>query len=203
MKITKLVQNKNPFLVNVYIDDCFFQSVDKNFVVENAIYKGKEFSKEEIATLFGKGNINKLYNLVVNRIAARPRSIAETKTYLQQKTQDPSEIEQVIDKLIDRHYLSDYDFANWWVDNRNTFRAKSRRELQAELSNKGIAKEIVNQVLSESFSASDEETNIAELINKKWPTLKAKDKAKDKLIAYLQRKGYSWDLINKSISELI
>src|SRR5665811_345782 len=117
MVITKLAQNKNAFLVDVYLDDTFFKTVDKDFIVEYQLFKGKTLDLQEVENLQNGGVVNKLYNLAVNRIAARPRSIEEARKYMLSKEVDLDLVEKALAKLIQRGYLNDNEFTLWWVDN--------------------------------------------------------------------------------------
>ena len=122
MVITKLVQNKNEFLVDIYLDDKYFKTVDKNFVVEYGLSKGKSLNLDEISKLENQSIVNKLYNLAKNRILSRPHSESEIRKYLSTKEKESTRAEMVIDRLRDDNYINDKEFSIWWIDNRNTFR---------------------------------------------------------------------------------
>ena len=51
MVITKLAQNKNESLVDIYLDDKFFKTVDKNFMVNIGLVKGKVLNSDEVLKL--------------------------------------------------------------------------------------------------------------------------------------------------------
>jgi regulatory protein len=200
MLITKLAQNKKEYLVDIYVDENFAFSLDKTMVVEWNLYKGKMINQEEYLNLQNAGRENKLYNLAVNRILSRPRSVNETRQELLSKGESMDTIEIVVRKLIDNKYLNDKDFAIWWVDNRNTFKAKSKTEIAFELKNKGVDTDLIEEVLNELMDYDQEIENVRKIAEKKYNELKNKglhDKQlEEKLIVYLQRKGFNWDLIN-------
>ena len=207
MVITKLAQNKNEFLVDIYLDDKYFKTVDKNFIVDAGLIKGKTLNTDEILKLENQSITNKLYNFARNRILSRPRSESEMRSYLKKKEKQSNLIEMVIDRLIEDNYLNDKEFCIWWIDNRNTFRERSKIELQFELLKKGIRGELVKEVLSEYMPSEQEERNIKNIAEKKMKELNGKrlsDKERrEKLLSFLQRKGYNWDSIIKVQKELI
>ncbi len=47
-------------------------------------------------------------------------------------------IARVIDYLSEMHYVDDEAFAEFWVDQRETFRPRSRLALRQELAQKGL-----------------------------------------------------------------
>jgi len=207
MLITRLAQNKNEFLVDIYLDDKFFKSVDKNFVVDYALEKGRELLQEELLSLEGKSIVNKLYNLARNRILSRPRSVFEMRQYLLKKERKDILVNETLEKLINDNYLNDKEFCVWWVDNRNTFRSRSNLELKAELLKKGVEINVIKDVLNQYMPEEKESLNLTMLAEKKLKGLEKKSlsqkEKREKLLQFLQRKGYNWDLILKVTKELI
>lgn len=61
-------------------------------------------------------------------------------------------INQVIVKLTDLDLLNDLKFAQWWVEQRVNASPRGNRALSAELFQKGLSRDIINQVLL-SFEA--------------------------------------------------
>lgn len=61
-------------------------------------------------------------------------------------------IKEVITKLTDLDLLNDLKFAQWWVDQRINSSPRGNIALNQELSQKGLDRDIINQVLL-SFEA--------------------------------------------------
>jgi regulatory protein len=93
--------------------------------------------------------------------------------------------------------IDDEKFAKWWIEQRQNFRPKAKRVLQIELRQKGVGKEIIDEVLSET--EVDEEKMAKELLAKreyKWKNLEPRV-AKQKMSQYLAGKGFGWDVIER------
>ena len=98
----------------------------------------------------------------------------------------------IIERLLVRGYLDDRKFAEYYVENRFIKKGISRKRLAMELMEKGVDKGIVDDVLD---NRNDEE-EILKIIAKK------RNKYDDeKLIMYLCRQGFSFELAKKLVSE--
>lgn len=148
-------------------------------------------------------------------ISFRPRSEKEVRDFLIKKLHGKSVsnrkcIEQVMKRLRELEYLDDAKFIRWWVEQRSTYRPKGRRLLELELLNKGIDKSLIVECLDNLSAASGargekefmNEVDLAKkAIEKK---LKLWDKLprlafKQKVYAFLSRRGFSWDTIHQVI----
>ncbi len=57
---------------------------------------------------------------------------------------------RTIQRLKENGFLGDEQFARDWVENRSTFRPRSKRMLAMELRQKGVAEEEIQQALAET-----------------------------------------------------
>lgn len=105
-------------------------------------------------------DLQKLINRALNLLSYRPQSVAEMKLKLKRSGADSSIINQAIKTLIQQGKLDDEKFAKWWVEQRVNFKPKGNRALSFELKQKGISREIVEQVLL----SPEEEKALAEKI---------------------------------------
>lgn len=91
----------------------------------------------------------------------------------------------ILERLVERGYVDDTKFARYYVENRFVKKGVSHKRLKMELMKKGISQEIIDEVLSER----NDEEEILKIIAKK--RAKYTD---EKLVAYLCRQGFSYDL---------
>lgn len=106
-----------------------------------------------------------------------------------------ADIEKIIAKLIEKNYLNDYNFAKYFVENRNIVKGTSLKKLRIELMKKGIEDSIITELLSDSVPR-DDESEIKKIIAKK--RRKYDD---EKLIQYLIRQGFDYQLARAAVSE--
>ncbi len=105
------------------------------------------------------------------------------------------DIEAVISGLIERKYLDDENFARYYLENRNDTKGTSLRKLRSELQHKGVDSKIIDRLIRSGVR--DEETEI-----RKVATKKAKKYSGDKLINYLVRQGFDYQLSRAVVDEM-
>ena len=200
-RITDLKQGvKNPNRVNVFVDGKFSFSLDLSQIVDFHLKIGKTLTPTELVELKRASAYGKLYGRTLEWVLTRPRSIKETRDHLRLKrfqnhldyTDD--DIEQIITKLTAKNYLDDRQFAEWFIENRFVKKGVSRRRLEQELVAKGIDRSLITESLADS--SRDEATEIKKVITKKSSRYDA-----DKLLAYLVRQGFSYELSRELIAE--
>lgn len=205
MTITRLVRGvRNPNKVAIYVDSKYTFSVLDNILFRENLYVGKEINQKDIDYLKSIGERQELKNKVLNLIEKRPRSEWEVVNYLKNRT-TPEETVELVEELKQDKYINDHDFAIWWIDQRQTFTNKSIGVIRQELLKKQINKEIIESELEKIDKETDLESAYELLIKKKkqieYKNLEPK-KLDQKLITYLQGKGFDWETVNQVINKL-
>lgn len=187
---------KNPNRVNVYVNGKYDFSLDVVQVVDLRIKVGQELSEERRLELKNASEYGKLYQRALEWVLSRPRSRKETRDYLQKKVYekklDKNYIDSIIEKLVEKKYIDDTKFAEWYVQNRFVKKGVSRKRLKMELMKKGVNKEIID----ESIDGRNDEEEIKKIIARK--RRKYDD---EKLISYLCRQGFSYQQVQSLVSE--
>lgn len=195
-KITKLKQGvKNPERINVFINNEFSFSLDEVQIVDLGIKVGRIISSKELSELKKEGEFSKLYQRTLEWVLMRPRSVRETKDYLYRKLGKNNETnaKRIIERLSSRGYLDDEKFARWYVENRFLKKGISQKRLTVELVKKGVEKTVIDEVLD---TRNDEE-EVLKIIEKK-----RKKYDKEKMMAYLCRQGFSYDLVKEMMERV-
>jgi regulatory protein len=199
--ITSIKQQKQKARVNVYLDDKFGFGIDlDNFVILN-LKVGQELTEEEVEKVVRKAEFQKTLDKLLRFAMVRPRSEKEFTDYFRRKKVHESMWEELLSKLKHFELLDDRKFASWWVEQRQNFRPKSARVLKLELTQKGVIREIIEDVLGET--KIDEAKMAKELLERKaykWKNLEPRI-AKQKMTQYLAGKGFGWDIIEKVVKK--
>ncbi|GAB4160242.1 MAG: recombination regulator RecX [Candidatus Dojkabacteria bacterium] len=211
--ITELqVQKRNTNRFNLFVDNKFYGGVSTKTVADNNLYKGKTLTEEELDQLFGIELYNRLFDRAVNYLDKGMRSEFKLKSYIkelifkkrgdwfaQEYQIDSEEVcSRIASRLTELGLINDLNYARFYVQERIRLKPRSRYAMISELLSKGISKEIAEQVCDELIT--DEYQLLKEAYYKKY---KATPLTKDdsKKISFLQRKGFSWELISQLIDE--
>ncbi len=156
---------------------------------------GLEFDDEETDSLLDAGLTCAVELKAVGYLARAEQSRFGLTRKLIDKKYDKKYVEAALTYLEWRGYLSDLRFATAWLNTRKINHYEGRSRLSAELTARGIARDVANKALDEFFTENDED----ELCRKAYEKL-SKSKADEKLIAALLRSGFSMKQIKSIIS---
>ena len=173
--------------------------------------KGQELKDKEAKDLFYSSQFEKIYFKTLNFLSYRPRSEKEIKGYLRKnlftRTTVVDEVKRkiqrkILKRLKKQKLLNDYQFAEWWIDQRLAHRPRGKMFLKAELLQKGIEKEIVDRILS-TINNRQLAISAKKIITKKMKLYQHLPpvKLKQRLFSHLARRGFDFSLIKKLIDE--
>ncbi len=190
------VQVKNPDRVSVYADEKYAFSLSYPQVLDQKIRIGLEVSESQLAEFKYASDFGKAYERTLMFVMLRPRSVREVQDYARRKKWTPEDAQLIIEKLSTKGYLNDSTFARLWVQSRALGKKTSSRKLRLELKQKGVADDVVQDVLESS--GYDELHALRELIAKKRKLTRYGDD--QKLIRYLAGQGFSFDHIKTALN---
>jgi regulatory protein len=136
-------------------------------------------------------------------LKVRPRSETEILDRLRRKRYPEEIIALTLDFLKTKGFIDDRAFARLWCESRLK-KPYGVRRIALELRQKGIAAPIVDDVISAARIAYDEPHIVRELALKQWNKRGSQDKqkAQQKVYAYLVRRGFSPDTVADTVSSL-
>ncbi len=216
MKITGIeLQKKQNIRRNIFLDGKFAFSISLELLLKNKLEVGQNLTERKIQELIWADQIKKLTDKALKFLSYRPRSEKEVRSNLiKRKTKSEKEfltnsIEKVIKLLKKWKQIDDYEFANWWLTQRQEHKPKSVRELEFELLKKGVKREIIDHVIkkrreenSEQFDEKIIAASLASQRIKRYKNLSEGD-FKIKLGRYLARRGFSWETLKEVIDTTI
>ena len=198
-KITAIsVQKKNPNRVNIYLDGEYAFGVAR--ITSAWLKNGDELSDEKISKLLAEDAREWAYQQALLYLSYRARSEKEIRQNLRKHEMPEEVIEETIERLRKAGLANDNEFAQAWVENRSTFRPRSRRALAMELRQKGLDDETVHSAVS----GVDEEALAYEAAQKRLGRLKGLEwnEFRKKLSEFLARRGFSYSVIAPIVTRL-
>jgi regulatory protein len=198
-KITALeVQRNNPNRVNVHLDGEFAFGLAR--IVAAWLRVGQELSEEKIEQLVAEDGRERAFQQAMLFLSYRARSESEIRRNLRKHEFSEPVIEQTIERLRQDGLANDDQFAQAWVENRTTFRPRSRRMMAMELKQKGLADEAIHSAIQNV----DDEASAYEAAQKRAARFKGLEwnDFRRKLSEFLARRGYSYSVIAPVVTRI-
>ena len=114
---------------------------------------------------------------------------------LLQKEFESGVIQQALDFLEEKGYLSDARYAECWIRNHCAFKPQGRLRLVRELTSRGVAREVAKNAVEAYFEKVDE----VELCRLAYQKLVSKQKTAQKIIKSLAESGFSYKIVTTVI----
>ena len=147
------------------------------------------------------------YDRALDLLALRARSAVELRRLLLRKQEPRELVEVAIERLLRAGFLDDASFARQFARSRALGAGLSRRRLQQELALRGVARDVASAALDEVFAEEpiDEVAGLERVARKKLALLGKLDAPtrRRRLSAFLVRRGYDFDDINRIVDSLV
>ena len=133
-------------------------------------------------------------------LSYRARSESEIRQNLRKHEIPEPVIEQTLDRLRQDGLANDDQFARAWVENRSTFRPRSRRLMAMELRQKGLNDEAVSSAIADV----DDDALAYEAAQKKVARYKDLEwnEFRKKLSDFLARRGFSYSVVAPVVTRI-
>jgi len=134
------------------------------------------------------------FDCALRVLALRDHSEAELRRKLKAKGYDEPEITGSVARLLELGYLDDVRFALSFAESSIRNGRGYGARLKLELARRGVAGAIVQATLAELSEDFEESGVLASTIERRYPGFDpaiATDKEKRRIVAYLQRKGFT------------
>jgi regulatory protein len=189
------VQKKNPERVNVYIDGDFCMGLSR--ITAAWLETGQKISKDNILDLKNADLQERAFQHCLSYLKFRPRSTCEVKRHLRKKGYDESVIDLSMCKLQETGWLNDREFARSWIENRATFRPRSKHLLRMELKAKGLNPEIIETELDDvdeyEMANAAAKSKFNQYNKLDWKGYQ------NKMYSFLSRRGFNYEIIKEIV----
>lgn len=197
--ITKIEEQKNKNRVNIFVDDSFFCGLEKETAVIFGLKVNKEIDENELSLAIEKSEEKRAFEKSMDYLSKRMHSKFELKDKLLKKGFSNEVVSNTILKLEEYHYVDDDMFARLFIEQNSNL---SKRMIFNKLQLKGINKDIIDKNLIEIDS--DAEIEKCEVLARKLlkSTKIENFNDKQKFVAKLVRRGFSYDTISKVLKNI-
>lgn len=197
MIITDIVPKRKK-LSALYIDGEFALKLDTETVLMSRFSVGSEITDEELRELIDSSNEKRAKERALWLISYRDHSKKELEEKVK-KTSDDVSAKKAVERMEELGLVDDEKFARRYAEELINVKHLSVRGARYKLTEKGIDRELADEILEELDP--DPREHIQIIIDKKYSAALADEKGRRRCIAALQRMGYAWSDINAVIGE--
>jgi regulatory protein len=199
-KVTAIRSGQRGKRVNIFLDDRFAFSLEAEVALKEGLRTEQALSEDEIEELKKADQFQRCLNAALNYLDYRPRSQAELKQRLHRRGFDDDSVAAVLTKLKGQGLVDDLAFAQFWRENRQSFRPRSQQLTRRELRQKGVAQDIIDRVAT-GLDDQDSAYRAAATKARRLTTADY-DSFRRKLGQHLQRRGFGYGLIKTTVERV-
>lgn len=189
MKITKLEKKKRLYLME--LDHQQTSYITEDTIVRFMLSRDKVISEEELTEIQDFAQFSYGKNLALYHLSFKARTEKEVIDYLVKHEIDEKTIPQVIQALKEDNWINDRQYAYAIINSNQLSGDKGSYMLIQKISQKGVARSIIQEVLQE-FDLAEVALRTAEKLLKKYQGKLPARALQEKIIQNLTNKGFSY-----------
>ena len=183
---------------HVFIDEVFAFTLSASELLSYSLAVGQSIPEDVYQDIKTNVVLKKAKLKAMQLLSVMSRTEKELGEKLRQNHYTQDIIDQAIAYVKSFGYVNDQEYIRHYILSREG--TKSRKELYAGLYKKHLSKEMIEQGLLEHYGAGQEREAIRALMCKRgFDPECTDDKQRQKLFAYLARKGFQYDDIRSAV----
>ena len=194
-------QRRNPNRYSIFIDGEFVLGIDKRTVEDMDLRVGKLVDEKDLKKITSQEELNKAQAYALMLLGYRERSLREIKIRMRQKGYEEKLVEKVVKYLKDRNLINDKRFTQLWAESRIK-KGYGRWRIQSELEQKGVNREITDEILKDLYSGIDEVQVALDLVEKKRWVSKEPPRLTERVSNLLRQRGFSFEVISNVVEKI-
>lgn len=182
----------------VYLDGAFAFVLYKGELKRFGIAEGEDIPEETVEKIRTEVVLKRAKLRAMHLLEDMDRTESALREKLRQGLYPEEAVEGAIAYVKSFGYLNDARYAENFVRSRKS--SKSRREIRALLSQKGIADEWIEKAFEICYESGDEQEAVLRILKKKKVDPRTADESQmQKIYGFLARKGFRFDTVRQVI----
>lgn len=205
MQVTNISYSKSKEVFEVVFEDETKLLLNYNIFEKYKVSVDMDFSENEIQEMKYFSDIERAKSRAINYISGKLKTKYEVRLKLKEKDFTEDIIDEVIDILEKEEYLNDRLYCEVFIEDKKQLNGYGKNKIKSLLIQKGVLKSVFEDFLDE-FEYEEEFDNALKMGIKKLNLLSNEEdvfKKKQKLINYLAYRGFSFDVINDVLREIL
>ena len=133
-------------------------------------------------------------------VARRPHGTKELEKKLLNKGLETNLVNNIIEELLEKGFLNDYDVAYRWAESRIKNRLWGKAKLYNYLREKNIEKEVIDRVQLEIWEEFSEEVTARKAVDKRFSS--TIQPSQSKILSFLKSRGFSSGVICRIVKDV-
>ena len=205
MQVTNISYSKSKEVFEVVFEDETKLLLNYNIFEKYKVSVDMDFSETEIQEMKYFSDIERAKSRAFNYISGKLKTKYEVRLKLKEKDFTEDIIDEVINILEKEEYLNDRLYCEVFIEDKKQLNGYGKNKIKSLLIQKGVSKSVFEDFLEE-FEYEEEFDNALKMGIKKLNLLSNEEdifKKKQKLINYLAYRGFSFDVINDVLREIL
>lgn len=205
MLVVDIKYNKSKEVFEVIFEDETKLLLNYNIFEKYKVSVDMDFSQTEILEMKYFSDIERAKSRAINYISGKLKTKYEVRLKLRENEFSNEVIDEVLEILENEEYLNDRVYCEIFIEDKKRLNGYGKNKIKSLLIQKGISKSIFEDFL-DNFEYEDEFDNAVKMGIKKLNLLaneEDKFKKKQKIINYLAYRGFSFDVINDVLKEIL
>ena len=210
MRVTRIeTQKRSPNRKNIYVDGEFVAGVSDETLLRLGLRTGDEIDPDKLTALQATEELLNAKRVALRFLSYRLRTVREVRDKLRENEFGDEVISKTVYDLEQTGLLNDKEFARTYIRDTLAIRPSGKYLLKRRLLLLGLDKSLVDEALDESLENESQEIAALEAARKFMKKANALQRRKDplkirnRLVNFLSRRGFTWDVITKTVKEVL
>lgn len=186
-------------LTQLYIDDEEAVKIDTETFLRWGLKPGDEITDEELRELLQESDARRAQEKALYLLGHRAHSKKELTEKIARTAASQEAARAAADRMEELGLLDDGEYARRYAQELFTRKRWGPMRVKQELRLKGIAPEIIEELLEEYGDGDAALENMRALLEKKYPGWAEEEKVRRRAFAALQRMGYPYGDIRRAM----
>jgi regulatory protein len=161
---------------------------------------GQIITQTAINELLFEDQLEAAFQKSLRFIAYKPRTNFDVRKKLIESGYPEEIVEIILQRLEEKGYINDHQFANNWSENKSLNKPRSKKLIRLELKQKSIDEEIIEEVVNRMDSDDELAIRAAEKYYRKLSNLE-EITFRRRLTGFLLRRGFSYSVIKPIVDQ--
>ena len=187
-------------LTQLFLDGEAAVKIDTEIFVRSGLKPGDELSDDELRRLIEASDARRAQEKALYLWEYRSHSKKELDEKIARTAASKAAAQAAADRMEELGLVDDEAYARELARVLFTRKRYGKMRVKQELRQKGIASELIGELLAEYGGEEEALENLREILARKYPNWTQDERTRRRAFAGLQRLGYSYELIRRAMA---